>query len=130
MGRITITMTQIKRYESADRLESQQIRQADKLSQGWTLWNSTDPIAVLTRLLLVASTVGTAASFLQSIGSPILGWMVFGFIATGGLLYFCWQYRDNWHRISFAGLVWVGFVFAMDWRFLLTAVEHLSRATR
>jgi hypothetical protein len=119
-------MTQTKRYESADRLESQQIRQADKLSEGWTLWNPNDPITTMGLVLLPIPIVGGIVSFIQAIGNPLIGWLAFTSLLALAIGVYCWRYSQQMHRFSFCGGIWLGFSLYLDWALLINWLEQFN----
>lgn len=101
-------------YEDSTQAERLEQQTAQSLTQGWTLWNSTDPFIVIARLLLSASITGAMVSLVNTVGNPPLLIMVFGLAQVGAIAWFIWQYPTRFHRISFLSALWLGFAFSLD----------------
>lgn len=104
-----------RQYEDTTQAERLEQHTAQSLTVGWTLWNSTDPIIVNTRLLWSASFVGSVTAFINLLGNPPLLIMMFVLAQAGAIAWFIWQYPGRFHRISFVSALWLGFCFAMNW---------------
>jgi len=103
-----------KQYEDTTAVEKLEQQTAKSLSQGWTLWNSTDPIIVGAILAFCAGITGSATAWINFLGNPILLIMVFVLAQIMAIAWVCWQYQERFHRISFVCALWIGFSFALD----------------